>query len=49
VIVAPTPPADDRLQSVVLAEERLCLAVASDHRLANRASVELRQKVLHGG
>jgi LysR family transcriptional regulator, transcription activator of glutamate synthase operon len=37
------PPADDRLQSVVLAEERLCPAVASDHRLANRASVELRQ------
>jgi LysR family transcriptional regulator, transcription activator of glutamate synthase operon len=43
VIVAPMPPADDRLESLVLAEERLCLTVASDHRLANRASVDLRQ------
>jgi LysR family transcriptional regulator, transcription activator of glutamate synthase operon len=37
------PPADDRLESLVLAEERLCLTVASEHRLANRASVQLRQ------
>ena len=43
VIVASMPPADDRLESLVLAEERLCLTVASDHRLANRASVDLRQ------
>ena len=43
VIVAPMPPADDRLESLVLAEEPLCLTVASDHRLANRASVYLRQ------
>jgi LysR family transcriptional regulator, transcription activator of glutamate synthase operon len=43
VIVAPMPPADDRLESLVLAEEPLCLTVASDHRLANRASIELRQ------
>jgi LysR family transcriptional activator of glutamate synthase operon len=43
VVVAPMPSADDRLQSVVLAEERLCLVVASDHRLANRASINLRQ------
>ena len=43
VIVAAMPPADDRLETLVLAEERLCLTVASDHRLANRASVELRQ------
>ena len=38
VVVAPMPPADDRLESLVLAEERLCLTVASDHRLAHRAS-----------
>ena len=43
VVVASMPPADDRLESLVLAEERLCLTVASDHRLASRASVELRQ------
>ena len=43
VVVAPMPAADDRLESVVLAEERLCLVVASDHRFANRASVDLRQ------
>jgi LysR family transcriptional regulator, transcription activator of glutamate synthase operon len=43
VIVAPMPPADDRLESIVLAEEPLCLTVASDHRLANRTSVYLRQ------
>jgi LysR family transcriptional regulator, transcription activator of glutamate synthase operon len=43
VIVASTPPADDRLETLVLAKERLCLTVASDHRLAGRASVELRQ------
>jgi LysR family transcriptional regulator, transcription activator of glutamate synthase operon len=43
VVLAPMPPADDRLESVALAEERLCLVVARDHRLANRASVELRQ------
>ncbi len=43
VVVAPMPAADDRLQSVVLAEERLCLVVASDHRFANRASINLRQ------
>ena len=43
MIVAAMPPADDRLETLVLAEERLCLTVASDHRLANRASVDLRQ------
>jgi LysR family transcriptional regulator, transcription activator of glutamate synthase operon len=43
VIVAALPPADDRLQTLVLAEERLCLTVTSNHRLANRASVDLRQ------
>jgi LysR family transcriptional regulator, transcription activator of glutamate synthase operon len=43
VIVTTTLPADDRLETLVLAEERLCLTVASDHRLANRASVDLRQ------
>jgi DNA-binding transcriptional LysR family regulator len=43
VIVAPMPAADDRLETLVLAEEPLCLTVASDHRLANRASVDLRQ------
>jgi len=43
VIVAPMPAADDRLETMVLAEEPLCLTVASDHRLANRASVDLRQ------
>ena len=43
VVVASMPRADDRLESLVLAEERLCLTVASDHRLAGRASVELRQ------
>ena len=43
VIVASIPPADDRLETLVLAEERLCLTVASDHRLANRAAVDLRQ------
>jgi LysR family transcriptional regulator, transcription activator of glutamate synthase operon len=43
VIVAPMPPADDRLGSVVLAEERLCLVVARDHRFANRASIDLAQ------
>jgi LysR family transcriptional regulator, transcription activator of glutamate synthase operon len=42
-IVAPMPAADGRLESVVLAEERLCLIVAADHRFANRASVDLRQ------
>lgn len=42
VIVASTPPADDRLETLVLAEERLCLVVAADHRLANRASVNFR-------
>jgi LysR family transcriptional regulator, transcription activator of glutamate synthase operon len=43
VIVASMPPADDRLEWLVLAEEPLFLTVASDHRLANRASVHLRQ------
>ena len=43
VIVAPMPAADDRLESVVLAEERLCLLVARDHRFADRASIGLRQ------
>jgi LysR family transcriptional regulator, transcription activator of glutamate synthase operon len=43
VILASTPPADDRLETLVLAEERLCLVVAADHRLANRVSVSLRQ------
>ena len=43
VVVAPMPSTDDRLESVVLAEERLCLVVASDHRFANRASIDLRQ------
>ena len=43
VIVASAPPADDRLETLVLAEERLYLTVASDHRLASRASVDLRQ------
>ena len=43
VIVAPMPPGDDGLESLVLAEERLFLTVASDHRLADRASVDLRQ------
>jgi LysR family transcriptional regulator, transcription activator of glutamate synthase operon len=43
VVLAPMPSADDRLESVVLTEERLCLVVARDHRFANRASVELRQ------
>ena len=43
VIVAPMPPVDERLETLVLAEEQLCLTVASDHRLANRASVDLRQ------
>ena len=43
VIVAAMPPADDRLETLVLAEERLCLTVASNHRLANRTSVNLRQ------
>jgi LysR family transcriptional regulator, transcription activator of glutamate synthase operon len=43
VIVASTPPADDQLETLVLAEERLCLTVAADHRLANRVSVDLRQ------
>ena len=42
-IVTTMPPADDNLETLVLAEERLCLTVASDHRLANRASVDLRQ------
>jgi LysR family transcriptional activator of glutamate synthase operon len=31
------------MESLVLAKERLFLTVASDHRLAGRASVELRQ------
>ena len=43
VIVASMPPADDRLETLVLADERLFLTVASDHRLANRAPVDLRQ------
>ncbi len=43
VIVASAPPADDRLETLVLAEEQLCLTVAADHRLANRVSVDLRQ------
>ena len=44
VVVASTPRADDRLESLVLAKERLFLTVAAaDHRLAGRASVELRQ------
>ena len=43
VLVAAIPPVDDRLETLVLGEERLCLIVASDHRLANRASVGLRQ------
>jgi LysR family transcriptional regulator, transcription activator of glutamate synthase operon len=43
VVVAPMPSADDRLESVVLAEERLCLVVARDHRFASRASIDLRQ------
>ena len=43
VIVASMPPADDRLESAVLAKERLFLIVASGHRFASRASVELRQ------
>ncbi|MCV7031161.1 LysR family transcriptional regulator [Mycobacterium sherrisii] len=41
-IVAPMPPADDRLDTLVLAEERLCLTVASDHHMANRKSVAMR-------
>ena len=43
VIVTSLPPADDHQETLVLAEERLCLTVASDHRLADRASVDLRQ------
>lgn len=43
VVVAPMPTTDDRLESVVLAEERLCLIVAGDHRFADRKSIELRQ------
>jgi LysR family transcriptional activator of glutamate synthase operon len=43
VVIAPMPAPDDRLQSVVLAEERLRLVVASDHHFANRASISLRQ------
>jgi LysR family transcriptional regulator, transcription activator of glutamate synthase operon len=43
VIVTSAPPADDRLETLVLAEERLYLTVSSDHRLANRTSVDLRQ------
>ena len=43
VIVASTPPADDHLETLVLAEEQLCLTVAANHRLANRVSVDLRQ------
>jgi LysR family transcriptional regulator, transcription activator of glutamate synthase operon len=43
VLVAAIPPADDRLETLVLGEERLYLVIASDHRLANRASVHLRQ------
>jgi DNA-binding transcriptional LysR family regulator len=43
VVVAPMPLPDDRLESLVLAEERLCLVVASDHRFAKRASVDLQQ------
>jgi LysR family transcriptional activator of glutamate synthase operon len=43
VVVAPMPTTDDRLESVVLAEERLCLIVARDHRFANRKSIDLRQ------
>jgi LysR family transcriptional regulator, transcription activator of glutamate synthase operon len=43
VVVAPMPAADDRTESVVLAEERLCLVVADDHRLAGRKSIDLRQ------
>ncbi len=42
-ISAPMPPADERLESVVLGEERLCLIVASDHRFASRRSIDLRQ------
>ena len=42
-IVTPIPPAEDRLQSLVLAEEPLCLTVASDHRLAKQTSIDLRQ------
>jgi hypothetical protein len=43
IIVASTPPTDDHLETLVLAEERLCLTVAANHRLANRESVYLRQ------
>jgi LysR family transcriptional activator of glutamate synthase operon len=43
VIVAPLPAQDDRLESVVLDDEKLYLAVASDHRLAKQRSVDLRQ------
>lgn len=43
VIVAPLPTQDDQLESVVLDDEPLYLTVASDHRLAKRRSVELRQ------
>jgi DNA-binding transcriptional LysR family regulator len=42
-IVASMPAADDRLETLVLAEERLCLTVASENRLANRVSIDLRQ------
>jgi LysR family transcriptional activator of glutamate synthase operon len=43
VIVAPMPPPDDRLESVVLADEQLCLTVPSDHRFATRRSIDLLQ------
>jgi DNA-binding transcriptional LysR family regulator len=42
VIVSPMPPPDDRLESVVLGDERLYLTVAPGHPLANRAFTELR-------
>ena len=43
VVVAPMPPPDDRLESLVLADERLCLAVARNHRFANQAAIDLRR------
>ncbi|WP_165759464.1 LysR family transcriptional regulator [Mycobacterium decipiens] len=43
VIVAPCPPTDSQLESLVLGEEQLYLTVASDHHLATQTSVDLRE------